>query len=328
MTPAERVRATLAGERPDRPAVTVWRHWPGADQDAAAHVDAEVRHRDALDLDVLKLTPSAAYLAEGWGARTVDRGDPLGVRDYLHRPVSEPAHWHALPELVPADVVSLQREITTVRLARARVGPDVPVLPTVFSPLSVARYLAGEDVLLTHLRDDRAAVVAGLATITRTLVALVEALVDAGADGVYLSLFPASHRLVDAGTYREVALDGDRQVLEAASATWLRVVHFHLPEPLLEVAPALPAELVSWEHTGPGPALAEGMRLTGRPVLGGVDQVGVLRDGTPADVRAAVRAAWAATGGRLVVAPACSYPLAVPPAHLRALVEETRALGG
>lgn len=324
ITARDRVQSALEGEVLDRPPVCVWRHWPGDDQDARAACDVAVEHRDALGLDLVKLTPSASYLAEAWGAETRYAGDPNGVREYVRRPVREAADWADVVELDPRDVPALAREVEVVRAVRERVGPDVPVVPTVFTPISVARYLTGDEVFLAQVRNERRHLDRALEAIARTTVTLVERLLAAGASGVYYSLFPASALSMGAGEYREVALGHDRAVMEASDGALVRAAHFHLPYPLLELARELPANLVGWEHTRGGPSLAEGMALTRRAVIGGVDQHGVLAHGTAADVAREVRglldlaASPASTG--LVVATSCSYPLTTPRGNVRALV--------
>lgn len=328
VTARDRVQAALAGERTDRPARTLWRHWPVTDQAPAQHVAAEVAHRALHGLDILKITPSAAFMSQAWGARTVYRGDGLGVRDYLLRPVTDAAGWDRVDELDVDASPTLRDAVTTVRLARAAVGPDVPVLPTVFTPLSVARYLAGDEVLLEGAAHHPAALARALDAITRTTRSLVAGLIGAGADGVYFSMFPASRTMLDSTTYRDLALPHDRRVMEAAEGGWLNVAHFHLPEPLLEHAPSLPVHAVSWEHAGTGPGLGEGMAITGRPVIGGVDQRGILDRGTPAQVRAAVQDAHRESGGRVVLSTSCSYPLGVPAENIDAFTSAVDELGG
>ncbi len=61
---------------------------------------------------------------------------------------------------------------------------DVPVLHTVFAPLTIARKLAG-DRLLGDLKDHPDAVMAALDTITETVIRYVTAVAQVGADGIF-----------------------------------------------------------------------------------------------------------------------------------------------
>lgn len=331
VTPRDRVLAAIQGEVIDRPPMTLWRHWPIDDQDAEVHATVAVEHHGGLGLDLLKLTPSAAYMSEAWGARTEYRGDVMGVRDYVSRPIGSAADWDHIVPLDVAQSPSLQREVDVVRLVRDHVGPAVPVLPTVFTPLSVVRYLAGDGFFLPHLRMHRADVERALDAITETTIGLVRALLAAGADGIYFSLLPASHTMVSMQEYREVALPRDQQVFAAAEDSVLRVAHFHLPFPLLPLSRHLPANVVSWEHAGSGPSLAEGMEVTGKAVMGGVDQLGLLAHGRAADVAAEVRRVAAIAreprSHGVIVATSCSYPLTAPRGNLLAFSRSVRGLG-
>lgn len=319
----ERVAAALAGEIADRPPLTLWRHWPVDDQDAVTHARVAVAHHRRLGLDILKLTPSAAFMSEAWGAVTEYRGAATGVRDYVTRPVSEPADWGVVTRLAPNSVPSMAREVEVVRRVRADVGPQTPVLATVFTPLSVVRYLAGDGVFTSHLRRDPETVARAMRAIAETTIDLVRLLLDAGADGIYFSLFSASYAVMSEVEYRELVLPSDREVMEAAEDAWLRVAHFHLPDPMLALASALPVNMVSWEHTHGGPDLAEGARIAGHAVIGGVDQVGPLAwadaDTVRAEGRELVRAARSMLPAGLIAATSCSYPLTTPEGNLLAL---------
>lgn len=314
VTSRERVLAALDGEVADRLPLTLWRHWPVDDQDDSVHARVAVAHHQRFELDIVKLTPSAAFMAEAWGAVTEYRGAGTGVRDYVSRPVASPADWDLLTFADP----SLTREVEVVRRVRAAVGPDVPVLATVFTPLSVVRYLAGDGLFTDHLRRETSTVLRAMRTIGATTVQLVRDLLAAGADGIYFSLFPASYSVMGEAEYRSLVLPFDQQVMEAASGAWLRVAHFHLPAPLLGVARDLPVNVVSWEHTHGGPSLAEGARITGSTVLGGFDQLGALARAS-ASVVAAEAAALEPVPTGLIAATSCSYPVTTPEGNLLAL---------
>src|SRR5207244_1224638 len=126
------------------------------------------------------------YAVENWGARTQLVGVPLGERDYLDRPVKRREDWATIG---PLDVTqgALGRQLETVRLLRAELGPDVPLLMTVFNPLNVARMLAGNDLFMAQLRLHPNEVQAALEVIADTTARFVEAALRAGADGIFYS---------------------------------------------------------------------------------------------------------------------------------------------
>ena len=144
-----RIRAALAGERVDRPPVCLWRHWPIDDQDPVTLADAMIRWQREYDCDLVKHAPAGSYVVEDWGGRTtyVTENDPgLGVRTVTQRAVTGPQQW---TELEALDVTQghLGRQLEALRQVTKELAAEVPVLQTVFSPLNVARKLAGDRAL-------------------------------------------------------------------------------------------------------------------------------------------------------------------------------------
>jgi uroporphyrinogen decarboxylase len=95
----------------------------------------------------------------------------------------------------------------------------------------------------------------------------------------------------------------------------------------MEVARRLPVQAVSYSiHNRGNPPLAEAQRLTGKAVMGGVEQRRVLVGGPSVTIERQVRAAVSSTGGRrLLVAPGCSVPPRAPQANLRLMMKAVAA---
>jgi uroporphyrinogen decarboxylase len=280
-----------------------------------------------LQFDLVKVTPSADYMANAWGATTEYFGERLGVREYVNRPITEPEDWNQVQPLEPHVVPSLVRELEAIRTVKSH-SPEIPVLATVFTPLSVARYLCGEDLFLAHSRLYRKHLEGAVDAIAATTVDFVRAVIEAGADGIYVSAYPASHSMISEVEYRDLASRSDVAVLEAAEDALLRILHFHLPYPMLQLAKQYPANLVSWEHTRGGPSLAHGKALTGKPVIGGIDQFGALSMGNADDVVADVRTAIADVGEKgLIFASSCSIPIHTPRSNLLRARDYVHSMG-
>lgn len=324
-TKKERIQAVLAGERADRLPVAFWRHWPGDDQDAERLAEVTLAFHRRYDWDLVKVTPSSSYTTEDWGGRTRYVGNALGERDYLEQAVTRPEQWPALQPLEP-NAGALGRQLATIRRLRAALGPDVPLVMTVFSPLSIVRYLTGDERFLAHLRLYRSEVDAALQTITATYERFVEEALRAGADGIFFSTSAAAFSVMPEAEYREIALRYDLRVLAAASSGWFNILHLHSPYPMMSLGREYPVQAVNWDDRTSEPSLGEGKRQLGRAVCGGINQWGTLQQGTPAEVRAEAREAIAACDGRgMLLAGGCTYPLTVPEGNLlaaRQVVEE------
>ncbi|NTU86295.1 MAG: uroporphyrinogen decarboxylase, partial [Chloroflexales bacterium] len=137
LTHAERVAAALAGAELGHPPLSLWQHFPERDQTAAALADATLAWQQRFDLDFIKLTPPGDYMTLGWGAQSVYRGSAQGIRETVHFPVSAVDDWrHIRP--IPLDRGMFREVIAAARLVNDQLHGAVPVLQTIFSPLTTA----------------------------------------------------------------------------------------------------------------------------------------------------------------------------------------------
>jgi uroporphyrinogen decarboxylase len=185
MTRRERLAAALRGEPVDRPPVALWRHFPVDDQDPEQLAQSVAAFQAHYDWDFVKFTPSSSFCVEDWGCRAVYRGHPEGTSDYIARPVSAPADWRRIEPLDPY-AGALGMQLTAIRRARELIDPDVPLLATIFSPISQAKNLIGGGMEIVHLRRHRSDLVYALEAITETTIRFVRAVLATGADGIFL----------------------------------------------------------------------------------------------------------------------------------------------
>jgi uroporphyrinogen decarboxylase len=89
----------------------------------------------------------------------------------------------------------------------------------------------------------------------------------------------------------------------------------------------LPTPAISWSvHNQGNPTLAEGRKISGKAVMGGLGQRSTLLYGPPREVEAETRRAIGETGGRgLILAPGCSVPPRAGDANLAAMVSAIAA---
>jgi uroporphyrinogen decarboxylase len=324
MTKRERLAATLARAAVDRPAVAFWRHVPELDHDPRRLAEAMLVFQRRWDLDLVKMMPSGVYCVEDWGCRVAYTGAPSGAKQCTAHAVQEPADWARVRALDPG-AGALGRELEAVRLVAAGRADDAPILQTVFSPLTIARKLAG-DRLRADLADHPARVEAALEAITETMARYAAATLAAGADGLFVATQTAYPDTATAAEHARFDTPFLRRVLEAvAGRSTLTLLHAHGAGVYFDAVAALPVHAVNWHDRVTAPSLAEGARRFGGAVVGGLAEWTTLRRGPAGAVTAEAREAAAQTGGRgLVVAPGCVLPLDVPDAHLDAVVTAVR----
>ncbi len=94
------------------------------------------------DLDFVKVMSSGVYCVEDWGCAVAYQGSPNGAKQCTKHAVQNRADWARVRALDPG-AGALGRELEAVRLIARGRADDAPILHTLFSPLTVARKLAG-----------------------------------------------------------------------------------------------------------------------------------------------------------------------------------------
>lgn len=336
MTHWERIEAVLAGQRPDRPPVTAWRHFPGQEYPPEKQVAAHLAFQAEYDWDLVKLQPSSVHFAEAWGAE-YDYARYRGNHPELIRPAVAGPDELGRITVVPGDTGPFAAQLQVIRTLRQTWGKEVPLIQTVFSPLSVVETLLGglrksraESRLAQCLASHGVAVHHATAAVATTLVDYSRQALSAGADGIFFAITGlARAAYLTQAEYAAFGRPYDLQVLAAIGDARLNVLHICGPEVYFDDFLHYPVPILSWAASQPGnPSVTEALRRSTNPgdstgphtLMGGVDDDAVLLGGTAAAVNDAVRATLAACGGlRLIVAPECSYPPDTPAANVRAL---------
>lgn len=320
----ERVEAALAGGRPDRVPVSAWRHDYRTEWSVEGLAEATVERARRFDWDFVKFQPRASVFAEAFGNVYRPSRHPFKSGPLESAVLNDLGDWERI-ELRNRQVLADQ--VRSLSLAARALGDRVPVIQTVFSPISVASYLAGKDKrrVVRDLRAHPGLVLPVLRRIGDVLIEFAEESVAAGAAGVFYAISGyATPAAMPVAVYEELLLPLDRELCSRLPAAgWFNVLHVCGSRVNLAVAREIPVPVVSWSvHNQGNPSLAEGRALTGRVVMGGVGQRGSLLHGPPAAVAAEARAAAAVNGGRgVLVAPGCSVPPRVRDANLAAMTE-------
>jgi uroporphyrinogen decarboxylase len=300
------MEAALAGEQIDRPPFSVWTHLPDDDLSAERLTarTLEIHHR--LGLDFIKSMPNAYFFGECWGlvadARPIVEG---GVAKVVTYPVKIIDDWAQIRE-VDVRQGALGRELKHLRSLVESVGPDVPVLATVFSPTTVARKIAGSQYR-EHLAAKPDLVSRALAAITRTAHKFVVEALHAGCAGVYFATQEAGLNAMSADEYRRDAMPSDLEVLSASADAWFNVLHIHGRGIHFDLLEDYPVQALSWHTEDVSPSIESYARRERRKTIVGGIHRGSLTARDSAAVMNEMKSAVEATGGmRLVLSPTCT----------------------
>jgi uroporphyrinogen decarboxylase len=323
MTRRDRLSAAIRGEETDRPLVALWRHFPTDDLDPEQLALSAVAFQTQYDWDFIKLTPTSSYSVEDWGCHVAYRGHPEGTSEYITRPIQSPQDWARLQPLYPHGG-ALGQQLACIRRARELAGPDIPIIETIFSPISQAKNLIGGGMEIVHLRRHRVELQHALEVIAATTARFVQAALEAGADGIFYAMQRASADFLSEAEYREVCRPLDLLVLDAAQGASFNLLHLHGLDTYFDVVADYPAHALNWHDRDTGPSLAEGARRFPGLVVGGLSQRDMV-EGTPQSVSELAREAIEALHGRrLCLSTGCVMQTVTPWGNIRAL----RAVAG
>jgi len=322
MNKYQRLEATLQGKPVDRTPVALWRHFPVDDQSPETLAAAVLEWQRLYDWDFVKVTPESGYFAKGWGLTDEWRGEPEGTRHVTRYVIHQPEDWLELQPLDPKQG-QLAASLHALELIHTDLRGETPVLPTLFSPISLARKLVGPEHLAAHVRLYPDEVKYALGVITESMLNYVLALKRLGVDGLFYALQFASARVFSRAEYREFGEPYDRQILDAAKELWLNVAHLHGDDVLFDLVARYPAlRVINWHDLETPPTLAEGQSKFTGAVCGGLRQWETMVRGTPEQVRREAQSALEQTAGqRLILGTGCVVPTTAPRANLRAARE-------
>ena len=325
MTKRERILAAIKRERTDRPPYAFWRHFPAVDRSPAALAQTTLRFHERYGSDFLKVTPAGGYAVEDWGCVESNELAPDGHRPCLRHAVNAMEDWRKIRP-VAMESTGWATHIESVIRCVADRRADCSVIPTVFSPLSLARKLSG-DRLNYDLKENTRLVEEALLAITDTILAFMEACFREGAEGIFYSVQAASHAFHTEGEYARFGEPYDRRILETVREhSRLTVLHCHGERLMFDRLAALPADVWNWDDRRAGPSLAEGKALVPGAVQGGLNQWTTLKAGTAPDAQAEAQDALAQTSRTgLILGAGC---VLLPEHSDAAMIGLVESLGG
>jgi uroporphyrinogen decarboxylase len=270
---------------------------------------------------------AGGYAVEAWGCVEAEEVLPDGHRACASCAIKATEDWKRIRPLDPMSAEGFTQQIETIiRIGFDRRVGDAVVMPTLFSPLSLAHKLA-VGRLAADLREHPDLVRGALESIAETLIRFADAALTEGVTGLFYSIQAASRSVHAEETYAEFGEPYDRAVLSSINGrSILTVIHCHGDALMFDRLARLPGHAWNWDDRRTAPALAEGRTMVPGAVIGGLDQWATLRDGTPEAAMAQARDAVAQTGGTgLIVGPGCVLTMNTPDDNVAAAI---RALGG
>lgn len=319
----ERLEKTIAGEPTDRAPVALWRQWPGDDQRPSDLVTSLLLFQQQWDFDFIHITPSPSTGVLDYGGQDAWRGELTGQRTMTQHPITRSLDWTELPILDPQRGY-LGQTLELVRLMDEAIKGPVPMVLNVYSPLSQATMLAGERLVIKHLRQSPERLKTGLNILTSNTVRLLEALRTSRLAGVCFIITHADLQFMGLAEYEVFGRTYDLQILESLpSVWWLNIINVQGQLPMMSIIADYPSNVLAWpDHLTDDFDLAAGKLSRQGALYGGLDAMGTLHDETPRAVRDQARHAFELVNNRrLILGTNAPLLISTPQSNIRAARE-------
>lgn len=324
-TGRSRLQAVLSGQKPDRVPVSMWLHNFAREQDADDLIAETLRLQEKFRFDFLKPQSPAHSACALWGTEI---STPASAGEW---PV---VTKHAVND--PSDLASITRKPVTGMLAdqvrvmrevRQALGPDIPVVATVFSPMMtlVLMNSRGKPGALEMMRTHPRELGIALGNIADTLADFCEQVIADGVDGVFYASNTCNKGEIDRKEHDEFHAPFDARILKACEGGWMNILHLCGPEVQTEFFTGYAPPIFSWALSPNNPTLSEMRKMTGKVVLSGVPGKPEFADTSVSELAAQVAAALAEMEGQhQLIGPGCSINPGVDETLVAAVVDATR----
>lgn len=331
MNAYERYQAALSGQPVDRfPNFDImmtfaahYIHQPLSRYYLDYHVlcDANAVMIEAFDLDIAQAIsdPYRETADLGGEIEFPEDGLPISKIPFLENP----------DNIVKIEPIEPGRRMTdrleALRLFRERFGGTVPIMGWVEGALAEAADLRGVSNLMTDVYDRPEWVLDLLERCTEVAIAFAKAQIEAGADMIGLGDAIASQ--VSPRMYQTYALPYEKRIFDAVHAMG-GIARLHICGDTTKLLPQMPksgADIIDLDWMVSIPAAVES--FGGIAICGNFDPVRVMLQGTPDQVRDAVRTCAQQAGAHYFSGAGCEIPDGTPHANLLAQAQTLRGLG-
>lgn len=243
-----------------------------------------------------------------------------------HLDIKRPEDWSKIP-VYGKDF--FEPQLAVIEALAKELKSEALILPTVYSPLSLAGQTVGENVL-AHAKENPDAVAIGMKNITESIVNYLNAAINRGADGFYISTQGGNQKYFgDSPLFDKLVAPYDHIVSqEASDKALINILHIcdygKSYYNRINKFVSYPGSIIN-----PPNILADGTPVKikdvqstfRRPVMGGIDRLGALAKGTVEEAKAEVDKVLSASSPNFILGADCTVPSDVPYQKLCAVID-------
>ncbi|HID78426.1 MAG TPA: uroporphyrinogen decarboxylase [Planctomycetaceae bacterium] len=296
-------------------------------QYAADHrvlVEAQLRTAERFGFDYVSCISDPTREAADCGAAIQYFDDQPPAIDEVHAVLEDKSALTRLKVPNPLGGGRMHDRVKAAALFRQRVGGRLLIEGWIEGPCAEAADLRGINRLMLDFYDDPSFVRDLFDFILEMELAFARAQIEAGVD--LIGIGDAAASLAGPRFYEEFIWPYEKKMVDAIHEMGARV-RLHICgniNPILNPIGRLGCDIVDLDFMVP---VADARRAMGpdQVLLGNIDPVRVLRNGTPESVSAAVSRCHDEAGSKYIVGPGCEVPRQTPHANLEALTRYARS---
>ncbi len=286
-------------------------------------VEGQIRTAEQFDFDYVNTMSDPACEAADCGASVKFFPDQPPALDEANALLADKSKLRNLKVPDPATGPRMSNRLEALRLYRQRVGKEKLIEGWIEGPMAQAADLRGVNTLMTDFFDDPPFINDLFAFVVELELTFAKAQVAEGAE--LIGVGDAAASLVGPKLYKEFVWPYEKRMMARLRAMRVRS-RLHIcgnTRPILGLMGELGCDVVDLDSLAP---LAEGRAAMGpkQVLLGNIDPVRVLRNGTAEEVYTAMAECHRQTGDNFIVSAGCEVPRDTPDENLRALLRYAR----
>ena len=311
MTKNNKIKKVLNGEFVEDIPFSFWSHFPEVDREPELIAEESYKLYKKYNLDFIKTMNNGMYVTEDFGCiidySKIEFG---GVAQIHSTPINSYSDWKSLKQLSLKSSPALQRELKYLKLLLEKVDGEVPVVITVYSPLTIADKICDGHIQEMIEEDESGGLLLkeALEKITEITREFVEEAIKIGADGIYFASQLSTFDRLNQKQYIEYGRPYDLQVLEKAEDGWFNTVHLHGNRIMFDIVKDYPVQAINWHIGESYPSPREGQIYSKKVIMGGINRHDVSDSNYNELHHQIYRTIFRTHGKGLILAPACVIP--------------------
>ncbi len=316
---------TFKQQKTERVPYALWKHFPEADKTSDGLASAQLDFQYKFNSDIMKISPHGSYCVVDFGGILGGYRPISGSRICDRPPISSLSDWETLEPVDPNDG-EFGVQIKAVKLIHQQVENVVPTMMTIFSPFMVASKL--DPSLIEHISQDRQLLSSQIRMLSKLINDFAGAVLDAGANGLFLASqhfnVTLQHDDLQDFEFQPMKL----LLLHVVKKSDFNVLHLHGDAPYFKLATELPhIHAINWHDQRTIPGLTEARQIFTGGLLGGIDEMDVLREGDEKEIQESIKNVYGEFTERgLIFSPGCVLSQDISDKTLKVVVDTITSL--